>query len=214
MADRPRQEDIEGRLARLARAPRPPAGLEGRLYEELARLERARARRRLRRVRAAAALGSLAAAGLLALAALLPPASVRAAAAHLEREQALAGALDRGEAERWLAHAPLPPGTALLLGKDCLVRGLWVKHLRLRLPDGRVVEALLDRSGRWRGLDGRAGTARGLGWRAAARGRVTALVFGAADAPGLGPLARALLTAAGPGPASHHDDTAGGGSTT
>ncbi len=215
MADCPHPEDTpEDRLARLARAIRPPAGLERRLHEELARLERTHARRRLRRVRAAAALGALAVGGLLVLAALLPPAPVRAAVAHLEHEQTLAGALDRGEAERWLARAPLPQGTALLLGKDCLVRGLWVKHLRLRLPDGRVVEALLDRSGRWRGLDGRAGTAGGLVWRAAARGRLTVLAFGAGDASELGPLVRALLTAAGPGPASHHDDKAGGGSTT
>ncbi len=153
-------------LQRALRRPRPPAGLRAQLRENL-RLQR-RAERRLPVAWRGLAAGIVLLAGLASVlwqsqpTRQAVPATVAAARQHAWDEAALRET-DRAAMAAWVRSvgATLPASARVLMFKDCVVDGVAVKHLRLRLSGGATVDLMVDASGRWRA---RLPTDRERGW--------------------------------------------------
>lgn len=149
-----RRRGHDAMLRRALHRPRPPAGLREQLHENL-RLQR-RAERRSHTAWRALAAGVLLLAGVAGLlwqgqpTRQAVPATVAAARQHAQDEAALRET-DRAAMAAWVRSvgASLPASARVLMFKDCVVGGVAVKHLRLRLSGTATVDLMVDASGRW-----------------------------------------------------------------
>lgn len=143
----PSSDDDE--LKRLLRAPQPPESLRARLQADLDRAVTTSAgtpvgkitRRRWMRHAGACALLLLGAWGAWLV---WTPMDVIAAYADTQGDRHLQG-MREGDAKAWVvANRPeLPAGVQLDLVKDCWLGERQSKHLRLRGPDGAVVNVFV-----------------------------------------------------------------------
>lgn len=164
-------------LRRMLRHPEPPAGLSDQLKANL-RLQ-VRAERPAAYRRRAAAAAVLVIAGVLGVFWPGPqdgmPTLVAAAREHAAEESALRE-IDTADLGAWLrtVGAAAPPGDQLVLFKTCVVDGLEVKHLRLRLESGGTVDLMVDSSGQWAKLPS---TDADRGWHVAHPQRNVSLII-------------------------------------
>ena len=131
-------------LKRLLRAPQPPESLQPKLQADLERAvatSGADTRRRWMRRVGACAMLLLGAWGAWVV---WTPADVTTAYADIQGDRHLQGVRE-GAAKAWLmANRPeLPDGVRLDLVKDCWLGERHSKHLRLRGPDGAIVNVFV-----------------------------------------------------------------------
>lgn len=138
------QTPDDDELKRLLRAPQPPESLREKLHADLERVvaisSTGRRRRWMRRVGACALL-LLGAWGAWVV---WTPADVTAAYADIQGDRHLQGVRE-GAAKAWLVatRPELPAGASVDLVKDCSLGERQSKHLRLRGPDGAVVNVFV-----------------------------------------------------------------------